>query len=286
MSGVHGALRRVLEAAATLERCARKDLRVLSPQADPFTLDTPAQHRDGQWFAEQVARFVPGHQTIHVRGLHYLLISDAAVLMPNGMPYTNTGNNAAWFSEKASKAARWLGYVPFERLVDERNAAPEVHVRRLINPRPKCRVVFDDLQVITLETADLLPSVYCEDLAAEQPYRIIMIGEKTSLGPALRRPWGVDEVLLPSGEPSDTMIAGMASRANEDDRPAVVLYFSDFDPGGHQMPISVSRKLQALRLWKYPTLDIQVIGIGGHLAVPPLPHHRAYGSRTTAVRPG
>jgi hypothetical protein len=29
-----------------------------------------------------------------------------------------------------------------------------------------------------------------------------------------------------------------------------------------------------------------MIGIGGHLAVPPLPHHRAYGSRTTAVRPG
>jgi D-arabinose 1-dehydrogenase-like Zn-dependent alcohol dehydrogenase len=28
------------------------------------------------------------------------------------------------------------------------------------------------------------------------------------------------------------------------------------------------------------------IGIGGHLAVPPLPHHRAYGSRTTAVRSG
>ena len=30
----------------------------------------------------------------------------------------------------------------------------------------------------------------------------------------------------------------------------------------------------------------ELIGIGGHLAVPPLPHHRAYGSRTTAVRPG
>ncbi|MFY9789046.1 MAG: hypothetical protein WAK08_25470 [Pseudolabrys sp.] len=27
------------------------------------------------------------------------------------------------------------------------------------------------------------------------------------------------------------------------------------------------------------------IGIGGRLATPPLPHHRAYGSRTTAVRP-
>ena len=26
--------------------------------------------------------------------------------------------------------------------------------------------------------------------------------------------------------------------------------------------------------------DAPKIGIGGHLAVPPLPHHRAYGSRT------
>jgi hypothetical protein len=32
--------------------------------------------------------------------------------------------------------------------------------------------------------------------------------------------------------------------------------------------------------------DAPMNGIGGRLAVPPLPHHRAYGSRTTAVRPG
>jgi D-arabinose 1-dehydrogenase-like Zn-dependent alcohol dehydrogenase len=29
-----------------------------------------------------------------------------------------------------------------------------------------------------------------------------------------------------------------------------------------------------------------MIGIGGRLAAPPLPHHRAYGSRTAAVRRG
>ena len=42
------------------------------------------------------------------------------------------------------------------------------------------------------------------------------------------------------------LIAGMAKRAAADDRPAVVFYFSDFDPSGHQMSVSVSRKLQAL----------------------------------------
>jgi hypothetical protein len=30
----------------------------------------------------------------------------------------------------------------------------------------------------------------------------------------------------------------------------------------------------------------EMIGIGGRLAAPPLPHHRAYGSRTAAVRRG
>jgi hypothetical protein len=32
-------------------------------------------------------------------------------------------------------------------------------------------------------------------------------------------------------------------------------------------------------------LDISMSGIGGRLATPPLPHHRAYGSVPTAVRP-
>ena len=39
----------------------------------------------------------------------------------------------------------------------------------------------------------------------------------------------------------------MASVAADDGRPMVVLYFSDCDPSGWQMPISLSRKLQAFK---------------------------------------
>ena len=95
---------------------------------------------------------------------------------------------------------------------------------------------------------------------ARQPYRIILIGEKSSLGevlePIARQVKG--ELLLPTGEMSDTMIAEMAARAAADPRPAVVLYFSDFDPSGWQMPISSSRKLQALRTLRHPELGIAV----------------------------
>jgi hypothetical protein len=65
-------------------------------------------------------------------------------------------------------------------------------------------------------------------------------------------------MILVTGESSDSHIAGMAKRASEDGRPAVVFYFSDFDPSGHQMPVSVARKLQALRDLYYPDLSIQL----------------------------
>src|SRR5262249_9800209 len=93
-----------------------------------------------------------------------------------------------------------------------------------------------------------------------QPCRIIFIGEKVSLRPILepltRRIDG--ELILPTGDISDTLLFGMAARADADGRPAVVLYFSDFDPAGWNMPIVVARKLQALRDLKHPDLDIRV----------------------------
>jgi hypothetical protein len=54
------------------------------------------------------------------------------------------------------------------------------------------------------------------------------------------------------------MVAELAAGCAEDGRPAVVLYFSDFDPSGRQMAVSVSRKLQALRDLLYPELQIEV----------------------------
>jgi hypothetical protein len=38
----------------------------------------------------------------------------------------------------------------------------------------------------------------------------------------------------------------------------VVLYFSDADPAGWQMPISIARKLQAMQVSLFPDLDFQV----------------------------
>jgi hypothetical protein len=98
-----------------------------------------------------------------------------------------------------------------------------------------------------------------------QPNRLVLIGEKMSLASVLR-PIAQEvggEMLLPTGEPSDTMIAELAERAARDDRRTVIFYLSDFDPAGRQMPISVGRKLQAISQRDFPDLEAEL----HHIAV-------------------
>jgi hypothetical protein len=254
-------LRQVLETAAGTLGCSMQELTVLSANRDPYRLDTPAGHRDAAWFAQIVERFLPGSRTVHLRGLHYRCSAAADVFRPdNGLPYTNTEENWIWLDERASKAARWLGYVAFERIVDERNAAPEVFVADELSP-PYPLLSYGSRIELPLSLEEAFPKFFCSPgFPARQPYRIILFGEKTSLGPVLQPiAWIVGgEMLLPTGEASDTMIAAMAARAAADQRPAVVLYFSDFDPSGRQMATSVARKLQALCDLRHPDLNIQL----------------------------
>jgi hypothetical protein len=96
------------------------ELTVLSPQNDPYRIDTPTFHEAGKWFAAQLDRL--GLHGKHPRGIHYALLGSTA--LPTGQPYANTAEHWEWLQDTAAKAGRWLGYVPFESIRDQRNAAP------------------------------------------------------------------------------------------------------------------------------------------------------------------
>jgi hypothetical protein len=55
----------------------------------------------------------------------------------------------------------------------------------------------------------------------------------------------------------------MARAAEDDGRPLAVFYFADCDPAGWQMGISVSRKLQALKilLQKMPDFEVHRVAL-------------------------
>jgi len=122
---VRSPLRTVMSACAVEHGLSAKDLTVLAPQNDPFRLETPARHRDGEWLAMTARELGLGDRKIHLRGLHYMVIGRPK---PDGTPYTNTDADWLWLSGDAGKAARWLGYLPFDQITDQRNAAPVVRI--------------------------------------------------------------------------------------------------------------------------------------------------------------
>lgn len=234
------------------------ELTVLSAQIDPFRLDTKTNHINGKWLLDQMetAGLMGRANPIHNRGIHYAIVSRGAAVLPSGLPYKN--DDACWaFLEGASKAARWLGYVPFEKIIDARNADPIIRIAK--TPSPRWGISFSSL--FDLPSADdLEPQVWADGFHALQAYRLVFFGEKTSLGEVLgplANYYGAD-LYLPSGEISDTMLAIMAKTGAKDGREMVVLVFADCDPAGYQMAVSIGHKLRALRESLYPSLTFQL----------------------------
>ena len=242
-----GALKAALLAEMERTGCRMMDLTVLDDKNDPVRKDTPANHRDAKWFIETI-----GDRVIHNRGVHYMALG---LTKPDGTPYENTHAEWKWI-QSAGRAARWLVYIPFDQVTDERNSAPVMRIRE--REEPNGVITLGGIHILVPEK--ITPSVRLDGWQATQPYRIAMYGEKTSLEPVLAPLsdyYGTD-LLLPTGESSDVMIHALAETAAADGRPLVVLYFSDCDPSGRQMAVSVAWKLTLAKILDCPDLDFQV----------------------------
>jgi hypothetical protein len=253
-----GALRGRIDREKLDGRVNLGDLTVLTLSKDPYRMHTVANHRDAAWFKEHLKK-AGVFGTIHLRGFHYRLVARGDITLPSGKPYINDETCCNWLNQ-ASKPARWLEYIGFDRIVDNRNDPPVIRVADDLEPRNGEPRIGSGDPVPYIYGANFLPKIEIDDDNLVQPYRVILAGEKSSLREELEPL--VDEIggelILPSGEFSDTLIYDFVRRAADDGRPAVVIYFSDFDPSGNQMPVSVSRKIQALVDLKFPDLQIEL----------------------------
>ena len=252
----HGALRAVLEAAFETSDFNRGELTVLSAQVDPYRLDTPSGHRDGAWAAQQLARDFGRNRRTHWRGLHYAIVARGNVRKPDGEIYRNTDDDWTWLMNVAGKAARWLGYIPFERIIDARNAEPIVHRKASLEVKAYISVGID---VAIPSVEDIEPHPGVNGFVGRQAFSFVIFGEKASLEEVLLPVARAHEadLYLPSGEISDTLIHRIAKDAAEDGRPLVMITVSDCDPAGYQMPVSIGRKLQAFRDLLFPDCNLK-----------------------------
>ena len=135
-------LRDRLLAACDANGVTQKSVTELAEHRDPYRLDTPAMHQAGKWLAEEMRR-LRVRTPVHLRGLFYASVAAGDVRKPDFAPFVNTNDDWVWLSEKVAKAARWLGYVDWTAIKDERNEPLEIYLPEPKRWSPNALISFD-----------------------------------------------------------------------------------------------------------------------------------------------
>jgi hypothetical protein len=219
------------------------------------------------WAVEQLERAYQPDQRVHVHGLHCALVVQGNVRKPDGTIYINTEEDDIWLGD-AIKSARWLGLLDFERINDRRNNEPVIYRNRsptgIPFRQPHAGASWEGRWTFELGELQVVPPIpLLGNFYRDQPYALVIFCERAS-GADVLRPIAERyqaNLYVGAGETSNTHIFGMAKDGVEDGRPLVVLTVADFDPAGRQMPVSIGRKLQALRDLCFPTLQFKVVPV-------------------------
>jgi hypothetical protein len=114
----------------------REDLLVLSRNNDPYYQGTRAHRRDAEWFAG-LWREYGYSRGVHIRRVHYRLVSGEGGTLPDGRPYLND-TRCYQYMNRAAMNARVLGLVDPDAFDDRRNEAPVINVEgRILDPEPE-----------------------------------------------------------------------------------------------------------------------------------------------------
>lgn len=263
-----GRLNSILVEEAERTGLSRDALTVMSN--DPYRIGEKAEmHTNGRWLADVIDRLSGGTawNPIHVRGLHYRVLVHGDFVKPDGQIYGHGENDWKWKSGEVVRAGRWLEYVPFAYIFDQRSDPPVIPEAEPAALAGKPRV---DNVSVAVPLIDMPPSPAALALDVQtffprnrNPHQIVVVGEKSGLrdlvAPVAAEYHAIS--YFPAGEISDTNIAEIADQANADGRELIVCYIADCDPSGRQMPTSLAHKLRAIRDLQYPDLKFRVISV-------------------------
>ena len=257
MTGNNGWDYKSIKAAAKNKGITVPDLLALSPNNDPFYCGTASDWEKANWFMDvwNKAGFTEG---VHLRRVHYRLVSDPDSKKYDGKPYENTDLDWSHLCEAGCKA-RYLGLIDPAKFVDRRNPDPIVRGGLDDSIEPEIEFDHNDWDSWTLPIIDtdltgrldlMIPEPTLNgfeyDSQFHQPYHLEVWVEKTTLEGDI---WGVcDDLdityLAGPGFQSVTRIVDLLKRVQSYGKPSVIFYISDFDPAGDVMPVAVARQME------------------------------------------
>jgi hypothetical protein len=252
------------------------DVIALSDDNDPNYIGTPKHWERARWFAALwEARGFAGRGGVHLRRFHYQILGSPK---HDGSRYQNT--HADWqYLLSASRYARILTdeydepLVNPEDIIDRRNPEPHIYLvpppwgveepdfEVTTAPMRFPGVAFDLLGALaeSLEPPEVAVSGYLYD-EYYQPYHIEVWAEKSTqndiLDPVCRR-YKVN-LITGLGYMTFPAIISLLRRIAQTGKPARILYISDFDKPGRQMPVQVGTQVRFWMERYLPDADIRL----------------------------
>lgn len=225
---------------------------MLASQHDPFNSGTDGDVANAEWFGE-----VFGSSTgTHLRRIHYRLVSRGDVMRADGKLYEN--DEDSWeYLQWASKHARYQGLVDPENIVDRRNPSPHIYMAPGFGFEPEFSYelqtdrltrIYPSLDNSWRSFIDVQTSVegyfYEKDM---QPYHVEVWAEKTTMNDVLLplcRELGANYVSGAGYQSVTAMVSLLRDRVGRLDKPCRILYVSDYDDAGRNMPRQMARHME------------------------------------------
>jgi hypothetical protein len=279
-----------------------KGLLALSPARDPFNKGTKAHWMQAEWFATVYQRY--GQRDMHLRRLHYRMVNAAEqVFLWDGTPYEN--DRRCWSKlNDAFACARILRTVDAFDFSENRVKDPRVDSIRVRNGTEGPRYEIEEPSLWSLPHAPGATDMPNVSDVSHEPYlalpqfgiygyaydpsmqaHLVEIWSEKSGDDATIR--GVTHQFGINYQPgigyqSITNIKRMLRRVQEHGKPAVILYISDYDAAGQNMPVQVSRhcqfaawELEELAYEEAPEIRVDSVALTAELVeelnLPPIP---------------
>jgi len=231
----------------------------LAEKNDPFMAGSPTHRAMAQWFKELWGRFGYQHGK-HVRDIHYDIATRLSYTYDkhDGTPYVHT-KACYTYMQNAARYARHLGLM--DDVLDDKRSDPVKEFAKLRNlyldgtRDPGFEAEFDQDEWEMPEIGIDEPPTFSFPKAeaggydyhtSDQPVHVEVWVEKTKAEPQLERVCHRHNANLQWGDGTFgiEVCRDLVDRACTWEKPTRVLYLTDYDAAGIQMPVSVGRQVE------------------------------------------
>jgi len=231
-----------------------EDLIVLAPQNDAYYIGTPTEIRHAKWIAEIVSGFLEERERdkVHDRTIHYYILSrnlKRPIDKSGWRVFRGDSNDFSWVM-KSIQNARILGFIPWSCIEDKKNPV------LIKNASYWQHDEIEDMPITPIDIAEAISKkFYPFNPQLQQAYHVELWTEKTTVNDILEpigEKYGVN-IQAFSGQSTSTKVFELIERVSAIDKPVRILYISDYDRYGHNMPVACGRKMQ----WFLDTMGLE-----------------------------